>query len=81
MKSKPQEFEGVTLSDRTTLADLIKQGKLHDLDKVAEITGLCVRYLRRLCHGSRGKKLPHYKLLGRYYMTPEQVSALLTKSA
>jgi hypothetical protein len=49
--------------------------KLYDMDDVAEISGLHVRYVRQLC---RENKVDHHKLLGRYYMTPAEAAALLT---
>jgi hypothetical protein len=78
MKTEPKkqatDLDGVQLSDRNTLAQLLKDEKLHDLGGVAKITGLCVRYLRRLCHEG---KVDHHRLLGRYYMTPAEAAALL----
>jgi len=75
-KIRTENFEGIVLSDRNTLAQLLADKKLYDLDGVAEIADLCVRYLRRLC---AGKKVDHHKLLGRYYMTPEETAALLVR--
>lgn len=69
--------EIVHLDGRATIAELLKAKKLYDLDGVSNITGLCVRYLRRLCHGEHGKRIAHHRLLGRYYMTPVQVADLL----
>lgn len=78
MKKRTESYSdenGVALSDRNTLAHLLKTKKIYDMDGVAEITGLCVRYLRQLCHKG---KVDHHKLLGRYYMTPAEAAALLT---
>lgn len=69
--------ETLLLDGRATLAQLLKEKKLYDLEGVSKITGLCVRYLRRLCHGERGRRIAHVRLLGRYYMTPAQVAELL----
>ncbi len=69
--------ETIMLDGRATIAQLLKDKKLYDLEGAAEITGLCVRYLRRLCHGERGRRIAHHRLLGRYYMTPQQVAALI----
>ena len=70
--------ETLMLDGRATIAELLKKKKIYDLDGVSEITGLCVRYLRRLCHGEpKGRRIAHHRLLGRYYMTPQQVAALL----
>lgn len=78
-KTRVEHFEnedGVVLLDsRNTVERLLKEKKLYDMDGVSEITGLCVRYLRRLCHL---EKVDHHKLLGRYYMTPAEVANLLT---
>lgn len=71
---RKNEVNGVVLSDRDTLYKLIAAKQLYDLETVAEIAGYCVRYLRRLCHEG---KIDHHKLLGRYYMTPAEVTALL----
>ncbi len=76
MKKRIENFEGVVLSDRTTLAQLLAAKKLYDMDGVAKITDLCVRYLRRLC---AERKVDHHKLLGRYYMTPAEAAALLVR--
>lgn len=73
--ARTESFEGIILSDRNTLASLLKAKKLYDLEGVAVITDLCVRYLRRLC---ALRKVDHHKLLGRYYMTPAETAALLT---
>ena len=69
-----EEFLGVKLTNRNTLDTLVKQNRLYPLEKVSEITTYGVRYLRRLCHA---KKIDHHRFLGRYYMTPAEVSALL----
>lgn len=55
---------------------LIEQGKLFDLQEVARMVpgGRCVRYLRRLCHA---ELVDHHKILGRYYMTREEIGALV----
>lgn len=71
---RKSEIEGIILSDRATIAQLLKEKKIYDMDSVAKIVDLCVRYLRRLCHEG---KVDHHKLLGRYYMTPAEVAALL----
>ncbi len=76
MKNRTENYEGIILSDRNTLASLLKAKKLYDMDGVAEITDLCVRYLRRLC---AERKVDHHKLLGRYYMTPAECAALLVR--
>lgn len=76
-KPKAFEFEGITFDGRDTLAQLLKDKRIYDLNRVSRITGLCVRYLRRLCHGERGRRIAHIRLLGRYYMTPAQVAELL----
>lgn len=75
-KKSPRAFDvdGVLLDDRRTLEQLLKEKKLYDLESAAKIVGLCVRWLRRLCHD---EKIGHHKLLGRYYMTPAEVAALL----
>lgn len=70
-KTRHRKIEGKEVAKRVDLA-----GKeLHDLQAVAKMTGYCVRYLRQLCHR---RKVDHHKLLGRYYMTPEEVAALVT---
>lgn len=70
-KTRHRKIEGRDVVKRVDLA-----GKeLHDLQAVAKMTGYCVRYLRQLCHR---RKVDHHKLLGRYYMTPEEVAALVT---
>ena len=74
MSTRLTVVDGYFISDRNTLAHLLRSKKLYDMEGVAEITGLCVRYLRRLC--SEGK-VDHHKLLGRYYMTPVETAALL----
>ena len=74
-KTRTEDFEGAILSGRSTLARLLADKKIYDMPGAAKITGLCVRYLRRLCHEG---KIGHHKLLGRYYMTPAEVAALLT---
>lgn len=74
-KTRTENFEGIVLSDRNTLAQLLKEKKIYDMDGVSAIVDLCVRYLRRLCHL---RKVDHHKLLGRYYMTPAEVASLLT---
>ena len=76
MKKRAENFEGVVLSDRNTLARLLKEKKIYDLDGVANIVDLCVRYLRRLC---AARAVDHHKLLGRYYMTPDECAALLVR--
>ena len=75
MKKQLTDVEGVKLGDRATLDSLLKTKKLYDVDGIAEITGFCVRYVRQLCRTGR---VSHHKLLGRYYMTPAEVAALLT---
>jgi len=75
-KTRTENFEGIVLSDRNTLAQLLAEHKLYDLKDVAPIVDRCVRYLRRLC---AEKKVDHHKLLGRYYMTPAETAALLTR--
>ena len=75
-KTRTEKFEGVVLSDRNTLAQLLAAKKLYDLNDVAPIVDRCVRYLRRLC---ADKKVDHHKLLGRYYMTPAETAALLVR--
>ena len=72
---RTENFDGVVLSDRNTLARLLREKRLYDVDGIVEITGYCVRYVRQLC---RQKKVDHHKLLGRYYMTPDEVADLLT---
>lgn len=64
----------VILDDRNTVARLLKRRALYDMKGVSEIVDRCPRWLRRLCHD---KKIEHLKLLGRYYMTPGQVAALI----
>lgn len=76
MKKRIENFKGVQLTQRTNLQFLLQTKQLYDMDGVHEITGLCVRYLRRLC---AGKKVGHHKLLGRYYMTPAEAAALLVR--
>ncbi len=68
-------LNGVTLSERTGITELLRARKIYDMAAAAKITGRCVRWLRRLCHEG---KVDHHKLLGRYYMTPQEVAALLT---
>ena len=76
MKKRIENFEGVVLSDRNTLAQLLETNQLYDMDGVAEITDLCVRYLRRLC---ASRAVGHHKLLGRYNMTRAECAALLVR--
>lgn len=71
---RTEEFESVKITSRTTLRILLAQRKLYDLAGAAKQAGLCVRYLRQLCHT---RKIDHHRLLGRYYMTPVEVAALL----
>ena len=75
-KKRTENYEGLTLSSRNTLEKLLIEEKIYNMDGVANITGLCVRYLRRLCAES---KVDHHKLLGRYYMTPAECAALLVR--
>lgn len=75
MTTRKTDLDGVELNDRDTLERLLKDKKIYDLDGVSKIADRCVRYLRRLCHEG---KVDHHKLLGRYYMTPNEVAALLT---
>lgn len=74
-KIRAEDFNGVVLSDRNTLKNLLITRQLYDMEGVAKITDLCVRYLRSLC---AEKKVDHHKLLGRYYMTPRECADLLT---
>lgn len=57
-----------------SIAARVKRKQLYDMAGVADVTGLCVRWLRRLC---REGKVDHHKMLGRYYMTPREVADLL----
>ena len=67
-------YDGVVLTDRNTLAVLLKGKKIYDTEGIARITGYHVRYIRRLC---ANKTVDHHELLGRYYMTPDEVARLL----
>jgi hypothetical protein len=66
----------LTLNRKTTLPSLRKGRFLHDLDEAATITGLCARYVRQLC---RERKIEHYKIQGRYYISAAQVAAMLKR--
>jgi len=74
-KPRALDVDGVILGDRHTLARLLRVKRIYDMADAASIAGLCVRYLRHLCHQ---EKIAHHKLLGRYYMTPAEIAALLT---
>ena len=70
MKSK----NVLTIDGTKTVRAMLAARQLYNLRGVAKATGYCVTYLRRLCHV---RAVAHHRLLGRYYMTPAEVSALI----
>ena len=66
--------EELVLTNRRTLDVMVRRGALHNMNRVAKITGLTVRYLRLK---ARRQQMDFHRLFGRYYMTPDEVAALL----
>ena len=64
----------VKIENRENVNELLKRFALYDMKGAARITHYNVRYLRRLCHN---KKVDHQRILGRYYMTAEDVAKLI----
>lgn len=71
---RKEDFEGVELTEQSTLDQLLKKKKLYDVVATAKIVGMNPRYIRRLCHAGA---IDHHRLLGRYYLTPVEVANLL----
>ena len=66
--------EELVLTSRRTLDVMVKRKAIYCMGDVSKITGLTVRYLRLL---ARRQKMDCHRLFGRYYMTPDEVAALL----
>ena len=66
----------VEILGATSFNELRARGRLLSIRESAKIIGYGADYLRRLCR-QEPPKIAHVRFMGRYYMTPAQITGLL----